>query len=50
MSSNSSKRYKKLLEASNKNKPEPIDEVIKKVKRNCTTKFDESIDISCLLN
>ena len=50
MRSNPSKRYKKLLEASNENKAEVIDDVIKKVKRNCTTKFDESIDISCLLN
>ena len=50
MRSNPSKRYKKLLEASNENKAEVIEDVIKKVKRNCTTKFDESIDISCLLN
>ena len=50
MRSNLSKRYKKLLEASNKNKAEIIDDVIKKVKKNCTTKFDESIDVSCLLN
>ena len=50
MRSNPSKRYKKFLEASNENKAEVIDDVIKKVKRNCTTKFDESIDISCLLN
>ena len=50
MRSNPSRRYKKLLEASNENKAEVIDDVIKKVKRNCTTKFDESIDISCLLN
>ena len=50
MRSNLSKRYKKLLEASNENKAEVIDDVIKKVKRNCTTKFDESIDVSCLLN
>ena len=50
MRSNLSKRYKKLLEASNKNNAEIIDDVIKKVKKNCTTKFDESIDISCLLN
>ena len=50
MRSNPSKRYKKLLEASNKNKAETIEGVIKKVKKNCTTKFDESIDVSCLLN
>ena len=33
MRSNPSKRYKKLLEASNENKAEVIDDVIKKVKR-----------------
>ena len=50
MRSNPSKRYKKLFEASKENKAEIIDDVIKKVKKNCTTKFDESIDVSCLLN
>ena len=50
MKKNPSKRYKKLLETSNEKKALTVDDVIKKVKRNCTTKFDESIDISCLLN
>ena len=50
MKSNRSKRYKKLLESSNENKGENIELLIKKVKKNCTTKFDESIDVSCLLN
>ena len=50
MRSNPSKRYKKLFETSKENKAEIIDDVIKKVKKNCTTKFDESIDVSCLLN
>ena len=50
MSANPSKRYKKLLETSNEKKAWIVDDVIKKVKSNCTTKFDESIDISCLLN
>ena len=50
MRSKPSKRYKKLIDTSKGNKPEVIDDVIKKVKKNCTTKFDESIDISCLLN
>ena len=50
MSSKASKRYKKLFEESKMNKTEAIDDVIKKVKKNCTTKFDESIDISCMLN
>ena len=50
MSANPSKRYKKFLETSNEKKSWIVDDVIKKVKRNCTTKFDESIDISCSLN
>ena len=50
MKSNLSKRYRKLLESSKDKKAEVIDDVIKKVKKNCTTKFDESIDISCLIN
>jgi len=50
MRSNPSKRYRKLLESSKEKKAEVIDDVIKKVKKNCTAKFDESIDISCLIN
>ena len=50
MSANPSKRYKKLLETSNEKKALALEDVIKKVKKNCTTKFDESIDISCSLN
>ena len=45
-----SKRFKKLLEVSKNKKIETIDEAIKKVKKNCTTKFDESIDVSIRLN
>ena len=45
-----SKRFKKLLEISKEKKPLAIDDVISKVKKNCTTKFDESIDVSFLLN
>ena len=46
-----SKRYKKLLELSkDRKKAETLEEAIKKVKQNCTTKFDESIDISLNLN
>ena len=45
-----SKRFKKLLENSKEKKPLLIDDVISKVKKNCTTKFDESIDVSFLLN
>ena len=39
MRSNPSKRYKKLFETSKENKAEIIDDVIKKVKKNCTTKI-----------
>ena len=45
-----SKRFKKLLEVSEDKKIETIEEAIKKVKKNCTTKFDESIDVSFNLN
>ena len=50
MSSKISKRYKKLVDASKEKNALLIDDVIKKVKSNCTTKFDESIDIACSLN
>ena len=45
-----SKRYKTLLEVSKEKKIETIENVIKKVRANCTTKFDESIDVSFMLN
>ena len=45
-----SKRYKKLLEANKNKNLLKIDEAITKVKQNCTTQFDESIDVSLLLN
>jgi len=48
MRAKSSKRYKKLLETFNEKSALAIDDVIKKIKKNCTTKFDESIDVSCL--
>ena len=41
-----SKRFKKLLETSKDKKSLKIEDVISKVKKNCTTKFDESIDVS----
>ena len=46
----SSKRFKKLLEISKDKKIETIEEAINKVKKNCTTKFDESIDVFFNLN
>jgi len=45
-----SKRFKKLLELSVDKKVQSFDEVIKKIKDNCTTKFDESIDINLQIN
>tara|TARA_Y100000590_G_scaffold400992_1_gene485556 strand:- start:766 stop:1455 length:690 start_codon:yes stop_codon:yes gene_type:complete len=45
-----SKRYKKLLEENKTKNSLKIDEAIVKVKKNCTTKFDESIDVSLFLN
>ena len=45
-----SKRFKKLLETSKEKSSLEIEDVISKVKKNCTTKFDESIDVSFLLN
>tara|TARA_Y100000590_G_C15629554_1_gene980688 strand:- start:681 stop:1376 length:696 start_codon:yes stop_codon:yes gene_type:complete len=47
-----SRRYKKLVEDNKSKKGETIDidQAIKNVKKNCTTKFDESIDVSFSLN
>ena len=45
-----SKRYKKLPEKTNLEKPITISDLIPKIKKNCTTKFDESIDLSILIN
>ena len=50
MKKNYSKRYKKLVETIKDNKVSNVEDVIAKVKKNCTTKFDESIDVSILLN
>ena len=40
-----SKRFKKLLETAKDKNPLKIEDAISKVKKNCTTKFDESIDV-----
>ena len=45
-----SKRYKKLIENKKDQKLISIDEAIKKIKSNCTAKFDESIDVSMKIN
>ena len=45
-----SKRYKKLPDNTKNLKPESIEKLIPIVKKNCTTKFDESIDLSFQIN
>tara|TARA_B100000963_G_scaffold276133_1_gene244401 strand:+ start:123 stop:812 length:690 start_codon:yes stop_codon:yes gene_type:complete len=45
-----SKRYKKLPEKTNLEKPNLIKDLIPIIKKNCTTKFDESIDLNILIN
>ena len=45
-----SNRFKKLLETSKEKDSLKFEDVISKVKKNCTTKFDESIDVSFSLN
>ena len=46
----SSKRYKKLPEKTNELSPETIDKLLSLIKTNCTTKFDESIDLNFQIN
>ncbi|MDC3100123.1 50S ribosomal protein L1 [Candidatus Pelagibacter sp.] len=46
----SSKRFKRLSENTNKKVSDSINNLIPIVKKNCTTKFDESIDLSILIN
>jgi large subunit ribosomal protein L1 len=45
-----SKRYKEILKTVIKNKKINSKEIIELVKKNCTTKFDESIDVSLKIN
>ena len=46
----SSKRFKKLPKNTNSLKSESINNLLSKVKENCTTKFDESLDLNILIN
>ena len=46
----SSKRYKKLPEKTRDLQSETLDKLIPILKQNCTTKFDESLDISLQIN
>ena len=46
----SSKRYKKLPEKTRDLQSQAVDKLIPILKQNCTTKFDESLDISLQIN
>ena len=46
----SSKRFKKLPKETKDLSPETIDKILNTVKLNCTTKFDESVDLSFRIN
>ncbi len=45
-----SKRYKKLPEKTNELPSAKIDSILSMIKSNCTTKFDESIDLNFRIN
>ena len=45
-----SKRYKNLPEKTKELKSETFDKLIQQIKKNCTTKFDESIDLNFQIN
>ena len=45
-----SKRFKKLPEKTNKLNSETIEKLISTIKKNCTAKFDESVDLSFQIN
>ena len=46
----SSKRFKKLKEKMSKQSSETIENILPLIKKNCTTKFDESVDLSFQIN
>ena len=45
-----SKRYKKLPEKTENLKSELIEKLLPTIKKNCTTKFDESVDLNLQIN
>jgi len=45
-----SKRFKKLTEKTKDLKAESIEKLLPELKKNCTTKFDESLDLSFQIN
>ena len=46
----SSKRFKKLPTKTSELGPGTIEKLLPLVKKNCTTKFDESVDLSFQIN
>ena len=46
----SSKRFKKLPEKTKDLNPEVFEKILPELKKNCTTKFDESLDLSFQIN
>ena len=46
----SSKRYKKLPEKTKDLNAESLEKLLPEIKKNCTTKFDESLDLSFQIN
>ena len=46
----SSKRYKKLPKNNRELNSELIEKLIPEIKKNCTTKFDESLDLNLQIN
>ena len=46
----SSKRYKKLPQQTSNLQAEVVDKLLSDIKNNCTTKFDESIDLNFQIN
>ena len=45
-----SKRYKKLPNKTKEMNTETVDKLIPLIKSNCTTKFDESVDVNFRIN
>ena len=45
-----SKRYKKIMDKNLEIKSISIDKLLLEVKKNCTTKFDESVDLNIVIN
>ena len=45
-----SKRFKKLPEKTNTLPADNLEKLLNQIKKNCTTKFDESIDLSFQIN